>query len=161
MASELDFEAAARLLGVPRSMLPSCIEPLEKEAIAPSQPILVAVLSDTDWSLVASALPMLPVAKPNSDFNDRKFIEACRWIQAAKQRGVGWGLLPASLGPESSRRHRWMRWAHLGHWCLVAERLRVGGLSASLKAEFDGIAEDAERYRLRILEQRTRLTGQP
>ncbi len=162
MADLLDFDVLAAALGVPRDTLPknrTDSAPTERET-APRQPAIdFKRLSDVEWEQIAPLLPRLPVAKPDSDFRDRDFIDSVLFWLAARERGFGWAALPREFWPVSSREHRWRRWVGLGYWETLAAALRDGGrLDPSRRRAFERIARDAEARSLRAEKRRERLT---
>lgn len=161
MDHQIDFQLVADLLGVDRSILPAKLQDRLVEPARQAARILLANLTDDEWAIVATAIPPMPVPKAPTPDGDRLFVEAARWHLVAQQHGLGWGRLPEGYGPQSSRRHRWYRWALLGYWSVLADRLEGSELRREIQDEFNRIAAAAERYKARILEQRARLTSRP
>lgn len=158
MDHKIDYDLVAALLQVDRFTLPATSD--EPELAQPQEPPLVIDLTDEEWAEIKPALPALPVPKPGVAYEDRKLLDAARWLLAARQKGMGWGRLPEKYGPESSRRHRWARWAMLGYWRQVADAVRHNErLGVALRDALDRLADDADRYRDRVLEGRARLAS--
>lgn len=162
MDDTFDFDLLAVMLGVERATLPSRTGKLVPNVIeaVPRQPAIdFDRLSDSEWTVIEPLLPALPVAKPDSDFRDRDFIDSVLFWLAARDRGFGWAALPKELWPASSREHRWRRWIALGYWGTLAAALRDDDrLDPRRRLAFHRIAIDAEARNLRAETRRERLT---
>ena len=157
---EFDFDAIAVALGVDRATLPSDkAEQVEKEVPRALQPIAER-LSDDEWAIIEALMPRPPIEQPGRDFRNRDFVDSAIWWVAARERGLGWGHLPAELGPASSREHRYARWALAGEWVRLASLLeKEVQIRPSHQRAFEQIARDAQIRRERIIKGRDRLTG--
>lgn len=75
-------------------------------------------LTDQQWAAVVTVLPpMPPRGLPRKD--DRRTVEAIRWVLRNGARRRTWEAMPARYGPWSSTYRHYLRWTKDGTWARI------------------------------------------
>ena len=145
MNPDPEFLATLKALGIaPEILLPLLMAPPDS-GTATAEQEEVPGISDTDFALIADALP--PEPRQSGAISNRTVIDALLWLHRNRRAGT---QVPAQFGTADAVRKRVERWAVAGAFDrFLAEIDRVGA-ALPFAAELRKIALDHVRRGQRI-----------